>query len=307
MDKSLYESKALRTVLLKAYCRAFFCSEGCLTFWESGETSEFVRAIFVRREVPNNCVRCGCALDENDKQGYGHNVKGEHRTYTEGLKDFFRAGINRVGYEGWTRLYDDNKTGIFPHYNDKKKGKNVANNSSIFDQAKEMVTNDMIEGKKRLLAKQVTRGIRDVAVVAISRSDAEMAAKARAFLDTEVGEAFVAVTASLLLQQLPDRYKSTEVNEIIREIRVGTVTDKVDGLMEMVMQPLRTAGLQLLLAKQESAQLPEPAAHEQLEEPKKPVVETKTDNAAPTRVQTTAAKKKRPKAVKVEARIVDKT
>ena len=305
MDKSLYKSKSQRTALLKTYCRAFFCTEGCLTFWESGETPEFVRGIFTRRGVPDTCVRCGCELNEDGDSGYGCNVKGEHRTYTDGLENFFRAGISRVGYEGWTRSYDDNKTGIFPHYNDKKKGKNVAN-SSILEQAKEMVTNDMIEGKKRLLAKQVTRGIRDVAVVAISRSDAEMAAKARAFLDTEVGEAFVAVTASLLLQQLPDRYKSTEVNEIIREIRVGTVTDKVDGLMEMVMQPLRTAGLQLLLAKQESAQLPEPTAHEQLEEPKKPVVETKTENAAPTRVQTTAAKKKRPKAVKVEARIVNK-
>lgn len=308
MDKSLYRSKAQRLALLKKYCRAFFCSVGCLKNWEYGETSESVRMIFVRTDLPKKCVSCSCDLDENDSPGYGHNVQGEHKTYTNGLKDFFRAGIHRIGYEGWTRLYDDNRTGIFPHY--KKGNNNNMANSSILDKARTVVRNDAAEGQKRLIARQTTRLIRDSAVVLASRSDAEMAAKAAAFLNTDVGEALVALVTSALASQLPERYRTPEIDEIIREIRIGTITDKMDEAAEMFMAPLRQAGLQLLLAKNKAAELSagesEPA---KLEEPKTvEPVNTKADEKPPVKVTTRPARKTAAKhpAIKVDVKVANK-
>ena len=132
-----------------------------------------------------------------------------------------------------------------------------------------------------------------------------LAAKAAAFLNTDVGEALVALVTSALASQLPEKYRTVEIDEIIREIRVGTFTDKVDEAAEMFMAPLRQAGLQLLLAKNKANELTageaEPA---KLEEPKSEP-NTKVDERPPVKVTTRPARKTAAKhpAVKVAVKV----
>lgn len=276
------------------------------------QRTEYVnRSFFIRREIPENCVHCGCALEEdNCKRGYGGDLFGEHMKYAEGLQKLF-SGDSLRGYDGdysgWTTGgYVTSATGTFKN---RKKGDKV-NNSSILDKARTAVHKDAAEGQKRLIARQTTRLIRDSAVVLASRSDAEMAAKAAAFLNTDVGEALVALVTSALASQLPERYRTPEIDEIIREIRVGTLTDKVDEAAEMFMAPLRQAGLQLLLAKNKAAELSagesEPA---KLEEPKTAEpVNAQADEKPPVKVTTRPARKTAAKhpAIKVDVKVANK-
>lgn len=304
-----YRNKNAIKALFKRVARGFFCSEQCIDNYV-GDRSEYGnRSFFVKRGVSETCCHCACTLEEdNCERGYGSDLFGEGKTYHEGLKKLF-ASNNACGYSGdysgWsTDGYLKPATGMFMDYK-RGSGAGVNRNESVLEKAKAVVRNDAAEGQKRLIARQTTRLIRDSAVVLASRSDAEMAAKAAAFLNTDVGEALVALVTSALASQLPEKYRTAEIDEIIREIRVGTLTDKVDEAAEMFMAPLRQAGLQLLLAKNKANELTageaEPA---KLEEPKNEP-NTKVDERPPVKVTTRPARKTASKhpAVKVAVKV----
>lgn len=302
-----YRNKNAIKALFKRVARGFFCSEQCVGNYVGDQNNYGNRSFFTKRQVPDTCCHCACTLEEdNCERGYGSDLFGEGKTYHEGLKKLFEQntikGYNG-DYSGWTTGgYVHAATGMFMDY---KKGANVNNNGSVLDKAKTVIRKDAAEGQKRLIARQATRLIRDSAIVLASRSDAEMAAKAAAFLNTDVGEVLVALVTSALASQLPDRFRSPEIDEIVNEIRVGTLTDKVDEAAEMFMAPLRQAGLQLLLAKNKANELTageaEPA---KLEEPKSEP-NTKVDERPPVKVTTRPARKTASKhpAVKVAVKV----
>lgn len=303
-----YKNKASIRSLFKRVARGFFCSEQCISNYVGGRSDYVNRSFFTKHQVPETCCQCACPLEEdNCERGYGGDLFGEGKHYFEGLKKLFESNNARGysgDYSGWsTDGYMKPATGMFRDY---KKGANVNNNGSVLEKAKAVVRSDVAEGQKRLIARQTTRLIRDSAVVLASRSDAEMAAKAAAFLNTDVGEALVALVTSALASQLPEKYRTVEIDEIIREIRVGTFTDKVDEAAEMFMAPLRQAGLQLLLAKNRANELTageaEPA---KLEEPKSEPINTKVDERPAVKVTTRPARKTAAKhpAVKVAVKV----
>ena len=250
-----------------------FCGETCLDIWVERYN---IRELFGREVgLVECCINCDNSLSSDNEDGYGFNLSSiqENILYLRTLmsrgvipndgillRGYCSFGGDAVAlYQPYRPAYDlnasrrdamlktllknqsKNQTATSKEQTDQMKKSSSAHNSSIVARVKNQAVTDAIEVKRRTFAKQIVRGGTELLSSGVAtRLPPQVGDGLKALMETSFGRALVGTLISTAENALPAEMNIPEVRDLLREIRVGALSEATDDVTEMVMGPLRS-------------------------------------------------------------------
>lgn len=250
-------ANASQQKLVKDHFAHRFCDNACMTAWIDADGD--IPDLF--NEEPSHyasCLQCEASLNGNSSSGYGFEVSAAYDDRIQARRLMYRGIIPAdenlmIGYRRSATSGKPKDLGAPNTIPDGYKLPTTSTTStnraatqkdrpqmSKLDTLKETAIEDAKEVRRRAGAKQALRiGTTLIASGIGSKVTPEAAAGLKMFMESPFGQAIVGLALSSTASLLPEEMRHPEVVALLREIRVGAVTEATDQVAEVVMAPVR--------------------------------------------------------------------